>query len=61
MWDGVTEEYERHLWDELNALLADVAEASEGDPADAILCGGSDGSGGPNPSDMLGPRNQPKS
>jgi hypothetical protein len=37
MWDGVTEEYERHLWDELNALLADVAEGSEGDPEDAIL------------------------
>lgn len=34
---GSTEEYERHLWREITVLLADVAEASEGDPQRAIL------------------------
>jgi hypothetical protein len=38
MWDGVTEEYERHFWDELNALLAEVVppEASQEEAEHAI-------------------------
>lgn len=34
---GVTEAYERRMWEELNTLLTDVAEESEGDPQEAIV------------------------